>query len=297
MENMTTKWKERYLRLMKEANFVSWQLKTAYLDGITDPHIKLVTAMCLENQRLWCEQDKKKSTDLDMSLEIIRRVIPNLMHFKLVSVQPMISPAGLVLHPRWKWDLWSGGVQHEVMAQDCVAITRKLKENFWPTEATLDDYCNKLITELNQEVLRDLWNNVGTVSQATMTTDRGEVGNLEVKLNEVRNAMHRKSLYPVSWMVVSKALADKGILNYVGGPEMHIIDFPWQGGDNGILMGCRGEHYYESPYSYNPYIFINNHQDVPDPVYQGHTRSWIATRYSKKLITGGPKWFAKIKVV
>ena len=94
-------------RLLNEAKELEgrWN-QTGLLDGIEDKSIRQTTAVLLENQRLVNEV----STDTGdvaqfkrISIPLVRRIYPQLIANKIVSVQPLLGPTGLVYYLRFRY--------------------------------------------------------------------------------------------------------------------------------------------------------------------------------------------------
>lgn len=86
------------------------------LEGIKDARIRSTTALLLENQSLYLNQQEREhsineasTTTSDIaqfkriSIPLIRRVFPQLIANKLVSVQPLLGPAGQVYYLRFRY--------------------------------------------------------------------------------------------------------------------------------------------------------------------------------------------------
>lgn len=87
------------------------------LDGIKDVNVRLSTAVLLENQtlvneRLINESDSVSSDDVAVfrrvTIPMVRRIYPNLIANKIVSVQPLIGPTGLVYYLRFRYGSTKG---------------------------------------------------------------------------------------------------------------------------------------------------------------------------------------------
>jgi len=100
--------------MMKE-----WQ-KTGLLEGIKDDHTRAVTAVLLENQKLaqrqgMLNETSTLTTDVDpfkrISIPLVRRVFPQLIANKIVSVQPLLGPTGLVYYLRFRYSSNKGAVR------------------------------------------------------------------------------------------------------------------------------------------------------------------------------------------
>ena len=84
------------------------------LEGIEDEHTKRMTALMLENQKLANESPLTEAltggTDTSdvsqfrrISIPLVRRIYPQLVANKIVSVQPLLGPTGLVYYLRFRY--------------------------------------------------------------------------------------------------------------------------------------------------------------------------------------------------
>ena len=87
---------------------------TGLLNGIADPHLRSTTSVILENQRLINEL----STGTDdiaqfkrISIPLVRRIYPQLIANKIVSVQPLLGPTGLVYYMRFRYSSNKGSIR------------------------------------------------------------------------------------------------------------------------------------------------------------------------------------------
>src|SRR3954469_17199168 len=88
--------------------------KIGLLEGIRDRDVRSSTAVLLENQRLVNEQ----STDTGdiaqfkrISIPLVRRIYPQLIANKIVSVQPLLGPTGLVYYLRFRYSSNKGAMR------------------------------------------------------------------------------------------------------------------------------------------------------------------------------------------
>lgn len=102
-------------RYLNEAAVLSnrWG-KIGLLEGIRDRDVRSGTAVLLENQRLVNEQ----STDTGdiaqfkrISIPLVRRIYPQLIANKIVSVQPLLGPTGLVYYLRFRYSSNKGATR------------------------------------------------------------------------------------------------------------------------------------------------------------------------------------------
>src|SRR5580698_10319339 len=102
-------------RFLNEAKILEsrWG-RTGLLEGIQDRYVRSATAVLLENQRLINEV----STDTGdiasfkrISIPLVRRIYPQLIANKVVSVQPLLGPTGLVYYLRFRYSTNKGATQ------------------------------------------------------------------------------------------------------------------------------------------------------------------------------------------
>lgn len=222
-----------------------------------------------------------------------------------------------------------------VESEDIVAITRKLKA-VWTYEAQQDlrsqhnldaeaELTSVLAQEINleidREVLTDLRNNAGTVSAWDFNTALGDTIKekyeaLYVKLVEISNVVHRKTLRGgCNWVVCSPEVASIFETATAGfGPTMSDtftgnLGIQYVGTISGkwrmykdplfptgqILMGYKGDSYMDSGYYYCPYVPLTQTPTVLDPD-SFNPRKGLMTRYGKKLLREGAKFYARLSV-
>jgi len=88
--------------------------KTGILKGIEDPYVRSATAVLLENQRLINETSTDTSDVAQfkrISIPLVRRIYPQLIANKIVSVQPLLGPTGLVYYLRFRYSSNKGSVR------------------------------------------------------------------------------------------------------------------------------------------------------------------------------------------
>jgi hypothetical protein len=102
----------RFLNEAKELEGL-WS-ETGMLEGIDDRYVRSCTAVMLENQRLMNEM----STDTadiagfkKIAIPLVRRIYPQLIANKIVSVQPLLGPTGLVYYLRFRYSSNKGDVR------------------------------------------------------------------------------------------------------------------------------------------------------------------------------------------
>jgi len=102
-------------RFLNEAREVeaNWS-KTGILKGIEDPYVRSATAVLLENQRLINETSTDTSDVAQfkrISIPLVRRIYPQLIANKIVSVQPLLGPTGLVYYLRFRYSSNKGAIR------------------------------------------------------------------------------------------------------------------------------------------------------------------------------------------
>lgn len=84
------------------------------LNGITDRHTRACTAVLLENQKLFNEMSTDTSDVAQfkkISIPLVRRIYPQLIANKIVSVQPLLGPSGLVYYLRFRYSSNKGATR------------------------------------------------------------------------------------------------------------------------------------------------------------------------------------------
>lgn len=87
---------------------------TGLLEGIDNKHDRACTAVLLENQFLMNELATDTSDIAQfqrISIPLIRRIYPQLIANKIVSVQPLLGPTGLVYYLRFRYSSNKGDVR------------------------------------------------------------------------------------------------------------------------------------------------------------------------------------------
>jgi hypothetical protein len=222
-----------------------------------------------------------------------------------------------------------------VESEEIVAITRKLKA-VWSYEAQQDlrsqhnldaeaELTSVLAQEINleidREILTDLRNNAGTVAVWDFNTALGDTikeryESLYIKISEVSAVIHRKTLRGgANWIVTSPEVAsifETATAGYAPSPSetfttglgvqyVGTVNQKWRlykdplFPPGQILMGYKGESYMDSGYFYCPYVPLTQTPTVLDPE-SFCPRKGILTRYGKKLLREGSKFYARLSV-
>lgn len=107
-------------RLLNEAKQLEslWG-ETGLLNGIKDKDVRNTTAVLLENQRLFNEVATDTSDIAQfkrISIPLVRRIYPHLIANKIVSVQPLLGPTGLVYYLRFRYASNKGATRGGTLA-------------------------------------------------------------------------------------------------------------------------------------------------------------------------------------
>lgn len=222
-----------------------------------------------------------------------------------------------------------------VESEEIAAKTRKLKA-VWSYEAQQDlraqhnldaeaeltaVLAQEINLEIDREVLTDLRNNAGTVAVWDFNTALGDTikekyESLYVKVVEVSAVVHRKTLRGgCNWLVTSPEVAsifETATAGFAPAPSETFttsLGVQWVGTVNNrwrlykdplfpqgqILMGYKGDSYMDSGYFYCPYVPLTQTPVVLDPD-SFCPRKGILTRYGKKLLREGAKFYARMSI-
>lgn len=215
------------------------------------------------------------------------------------------------------------------------AKTRKLKA-VWSYEAQQDlrsqhnldaeaeltaVLAQEINLEIDREILNDLRNNAGTVASWDYNTALGDTikekyESLYVKMSEVSAVIHRKTLRGgANWIVTSPEVASMfetatagyapgqsdTFTNSLGVQYVGTVNSKWRlykdplFKTNQILMGYKGESYMDSGYFFCPYVPLTQTPVVLDTE-SFCPRKGLLTRYGKKMLREGAKFYARVSV-
>lgn len=213
--------------------------------------------------------------------------------------------------------------------------TRKLKA-VWSQEAAQDlrsqhnldaeaeltaILAQEINLEIDREILTDLRNNAGTIAAWDFNTSLGtnlkeRYESLYMKVVELSAVVHRKTLRGgCNWIVTSPEVASifetatagfapdpsDTFTSSLGVQYVGTINKRWKlykdplFQSNQILLGYKGDSYMDSGYFYCPYVPLAQTPVVLDP--DGLCpRKGIMTRYGKKLLREGAKFYARMNI-
>ena len=222
-----------------------------------------------------------------------------------------------------------------VESEEIACKTRKLKA-VWSYEAQQDlrsqhnldaeteltaVLAQEINLEIDREVLTDLRNNAGTVASWDFNTALGDTikekyESLYVKVVEVTNVVHRKTLRGgANWIVTSPEVASifetatagfapaasESFTGSLGIQYVGTVNNRWRiykdplFPTGQLLMGYKGDSYMDSGYFYCPYVPLTQTPVVLDPD-SFCPRKGILTRYGKKLLREGAKFYARLSI-
>lgn len=222
-----------------------------------------------------------------------------------------------------------------VESEDITAKTRKLKA-VWSYEAQQDlrsqhnldaeaeltaVLAQEINLEIDREVLTDLRQNAGTVTAWDFNTSLGDTikekyESLYVKIVEISSVIHRKTLRGgANFIVTSPEVASifetatagfapapsETFTSSLGIQYVGTVNNRWRlykdplFPSNQLLMGYKGDSYLDSGYFYCPYVPLTQTPVVLDPE-SFCPRKGILTRYGKKLLREGAKFYARMSI-
>lgn len=222
-----------------------------------------------------------------------------------------------------------------IESEEIAAKTRKLKA-VWSYEAQQDlrsqhnldaegeltaVLAQEINLEIDREVLTDLRNNAGTIAVWDFNTALGDTikekyESLYIKVAEVSAVVHRKTLRGgCNWLVTSPEVASvfetatagfapapsETFTSSLGVQYVGTVNNRWRlykdplFPQGQILLGYKGDSYMDSGYFYCPYVPLTQTPVVLDPE-SFCPRKGILTRYGKKLLREGAKFYARMSI-
>ena len=147
-------------KFLNEANELEnvWT-ETGLLEGLNDSYLRKCTSVLLENQRLVNEVSTDTSDIAQfkrISIPLVRRIYPQLISNKLVSVQPLLGPTGLVYYLRFRYSSNKGA-------------TRGASNN----GGFPGDDVNTMMQKASGDANLDIWYSSSFVNNETTSTDDG----------------------------------------------------------------------------------------------------------------------------
>jgi len=237
------------------------------------------------------------------------------------SLQQQASGEEQVPDPAVEWTLEK---------EDWCAKTRKMKTflHYMPPDtksknekleagaAALGKMAWDVTQEINREILTDIRNNVGTVGtlEYADSPQAPFAQNLYSKTAEMSGVLWRKTLFGrANWIVTNPRISamlkqcggfeeEEEILTYDGSPAVLKMG-TWLGQyklyedplfPDTILMGHKSTNPFGSGYFYGPYVPLTATPRIVDPEFC--PRPGLMTRYAKKLLRFGAKFYGRIDI-
>lgn len=229
----------------------------------------------------------------------------------LPEINLVIENEEIVAKSRKLKATWSHEVQQDLRSQHNLDAEAELT-------ALLAQEIN---LEIDREILTDLRNNAGTIAVWDFNTSLGDTikekyESLYVKVVEISNVVHRKTLRGgCNWVVTSPEVASifetatagfapapsESFTSSLGVQYVGTVNNRWRlykdpmFPQGQILMGYKGDSYMDSGYFYMPYVPLTQTPVVMDPD-SFCPRKGIITRYGKKLLREGSKFYARMSI-
>lgn len=302
----------------KSANLSLWKDRVVHIEN---DHIRLCTAVLLENQRLYnlnVGYDPERS---ELLYQIILNVFPHLIVHKLISVQPMVSPTDTVIK--------NNGIQvvkdengkivedvHQIIdrvngvdeireewtntrfhfplnKEEAIAKTRIVRLPYPMSLVNIGELCKTFKENIEKEILKDLWNNVGTIANhSDEQKDNWYNSGYVQGIPSLSGVIHRKTLsYNKYWIVINRSTYEKykdhfdhyNIGSSYYSKHLYVVDH-WQ--ENGVLMGCYAEEFWRRGYIWSPYTLLS--------VMEQDEQLQVGVRYMKILPEESVKQYGKL---
>ena len=265
-----------------EENYEKWKGR---LEGI-DPKKAINIAMVLENQRLYY-QDACDPLMNCGGLDLVQKLFSEFLGFDLVSVQPLMGPAGQVF---WRgFTASENGMEYSIELGETGAKTRRIRTNL-----KLDDVAKNLADEFTREIISDLTKNTG--HQWSDVKFKHVISSIQEMSRRIHRATCRGS---ANWLVANpsiiKAFTDQSLsqlcltkvdANIQGLAGYTLIADPLFPADK-ILCGLRTD--LLKGYYYCPYIPITCTSK------EGEDQHFV-TRFAKKMNSKAPYGLLTIKI-
>lgn len=318
--------KEAYEKSVDEI-FTKWK-KTDMLDVYPEKHQKKF-AVILDNQRLLYESLNYAEPNMSQKLlGLVQKVLKGWIVPDIVSVQPLLGPAGNLysMHHKATWTpyedgsgLGTIGVDLKLQEQEIRAITRnlfKFQPKDFETDEALEVVATKIRNIITREVFTDLRNNAGTHSKRKVDVEEMDYESIFVNLCEVSGVIHRKTLRGgLNWIVAGPVIAktltraagmseatglSEDVFEKAEGPVyLGTLNARWRlyydplYPKDEMLVGYGDEEQLLDGYFYAPYIMLTQTPVILDPE-NFEPRFGLMSRYGKKLSRPGPKFYGKM---
>lgn len=268
-------------RLLKEVKHLEQRwTKTVFLDGIEDGWKRMSIAVMLENQSLMNEAASNKNEEIvEKLVPLVREVYTNLNAWNWVGIQPLLGATGLVYFHRRRED--SLAIESEEITAHTRCLKRRIAADFGVMDTAPD-----IVSDIDSEILKDLWNNTGIAKEIDLNVKTEDQFRQEVVL--LQDEMKIKNYEPTFLVVNDK------IYRYYSKVFTNLDEKLKIYRDNtvpGVLLGHKGNGYYESGYVYSPYVPFTY-----TPISIESKKFGLLNRYGKKLVRDGSKHYGKLIV-
>lgn len=281
-----------------------------YLEGIPEDR-KRTVAVLLDNQKLfmaactYVPEDGKPALSeyVDLFLNIIHKTFLDFVGFEIAPIHAMAGPTDAFDLLRYKVNKESDPVSVDLRleSEQLVARTRRIASSLKGYDGeSVAQFVLDLRDEIAREMLRDIYNNCGTVTEVKFE----DLTEIYLKIHSVSDCIFRKTLRSLAnWVVVGPDVAKK-LIQYQGmKPSVNldeikhitkietfchkwkIIVDPQMSADR-IVVGTLQEK--ADCYNYAPYVFLS-----PTPPNEENTVRFLM-RYGKKLSGQGSKAYGRI---
>lgn len=262
------------------------------LIGVIDEAKKKRLALIIENQRLFDEICVNRGVlPGESCFEMVYSIFTKCLIWDWISVQPLAGPAGLC----WSMVKRADGDVH-LESFNILAHTRMLKE-VCNGESDFSVTADKITAEIEKEVLTDLRNNVGTaetvdLSEYTVDCHVRLSEALETLIVKVLDKMPKIENAKPDWIVIDSNLYERYTFAFDEFAQKHKLSLYSHKGCEGVLIGYKGSREFASPYIYAPYIPISL-----SAINEQNNSFRILTRYGKKLMSQGSRYYGKLTVI
>ena len=184
--------------------------KINLVEGIKNPEIRKMTSVMLENQALANQMYSEQSTDSAdvaqfkrISIPLVSRIYPQLIANKIVSVQPLLGPTGLVFYLRFRYASNKGATRGNTQAG-------------FPTDDALS------LQQLSTGIPNlDIWYSHQYVSNETLTNAGGSTSaTYQIERQPILAGTLVGSVYEGVTLVNTFSVASTGVFTFttVGSP-------------------------------------------------------------------------------
>jgi hypothetical protein len=274
--------------LKREARLLvdKWISTTAYLNNILDINKQMTIAVLLENQKL-INEAFHRSEMIDKTIPLTAKVFSSLKAWNWVTIQPLMGSTGLIYNLRTR-------EENVVIESEEVGAVPRTFNRVFGDDYGVNDVTPHIAEDIDNEILRDLWLNCGSVRQLNMTY--AEKDKKPKRFREqillLRDDLQEKcKIHEPNFLVINPKFKEfnDAIINLGLSIEYHE-------GITGVLMGYKQldhEFLNHAGYTYCPYIpfsfaaYLDGNLDA---------RYKVTTRYGKKMARNGAIFYGRVEV-